>query len=673
MAEITGTSGPVTKIDVLGGVPGAAGVSVTTAELDADGHLLIGKSNGTTIDVGKVKFDVTPEVQAAWDGAVAAETEATTQAGIATTMAGQTVALQDEAISSIVNTPSSITRAAVDAASSAAGAEAATAAIAQNPQVAQAAADAVAGKLAAAQVVVSLGSSGDTDLNSIMEIGVYRPDDSAANLPLSGVSGTLEVVRAGNVILQRFTTWENVPRMYVRRWNTPSSVWSEWRNMDTLWTVGASTVDLDTLTAPGAYDPAMASPNLPVAVRGILEVFTVSPSVMQRFTTWEAEPQTYLRRYSQPSATWGPWARLALGSEVTPLAQSLGATGVSGGTPANRMPIRALLARARAGVGLCQINYLGDSIVRGVNSTTVPQSEAHPNVLHRLLIDRGVPSGGAGVVVMHPDILTRIPDARFAFTGTWTVDVAAIGKRWAAKGSTGASVLFTDVEKATTVRVHCYNGSGNPATVKIDGVAVGTITPVAGSGITTAAFTGLSDTQHTVEVILTGSSFTLAAIETRRGSGVIVNNFGDSGSSTAGWTGMSDLVDSFAIPDPVVTIIALGTNNALRAIDSGGSTPDKYKTELAALVARWSARGPVLLVAPPPLASTSSGYPLHAYTAAAHAVASDAGIPILDMTTRWVDHATATTAGMFVAGDTVHPHLAGHQDYAQADLDLLGL
>ena len=87
MAEITGMSGPVTKINVLGGVPGAAGVSVTTTELDADGHLLISKSNGTTIDVGKVKFDVTPEVQAAWDGAVAAETEVTTQAGIATTAA----------------------------------------------------------------------------------------------------------------------------------------------------------------------------------------------------------------------------------------------------------------------------------------------------------------------------------------------------------------------------------------------------------------------------------------------------------------------------------------------------------------------------------------------------------------------------------------------------------
>ena len=89
MAEITGMSGPVTKIDVLGGVPGAAGVSVTTTELDADGHLLISKSNGTTIDVGKVKFDVTPEVQAAWDGAVAAETEATTQAGIAVAAASQ--------------------------------------------------------------------------------------------------------------------------------------------------------------------------------------------------------------------------------------------------------------------------------------------------------------------------------------------------------------------------------------------------------------------------------------------------------------------------------------------------------------------------------------------------------------------------------------------------------
>ena len=100
MAEITGMSGPVTKIDVMGGVPGAAGVSVTTTELDADGHLIIGKSNGVTTDVGKVKFDVTPEVQAAWDGAVAAETEATTQAGIATTAASNAKSSEDKAAAS---------------------------------------------------------------------------------------------------------------------------------------------------------------------------------------------------------------------------------------------------------------------------------------------------------------------------------------------------------------------------------------------------------------------------------------------------------------------------------------------------------------------------------------------------------------------------------------------
>ena len=100
MAEITGMSGPVTKIDVVGGVPGAAGVSVTTAALDADGHLLISKSNGTTIDVGKVRVDVTPEVQAALDGAVAAETEATTQAGIAVAAASQAKGSETKAAAS---------------------------------------------------------------------------------------------------------------------------------------------------------------------------------------------------------------------------------------------------------------------------------------------------------------------------------------------------------------------------------------------------------------------------------------------------------------------------------------------------------------------------------------------------------------------------------------------
>lgn len=112
MAEITGTSGPVTKIDVLGGVPGAAGVSVTTTELDANGHLLIGKSNGVTLDVGKVRVDVTPEVQAAWDGAVAAETEATKQAGIATDAASNAATSESNAASSESHATSSASSAA---------------------------------------------------------------------------------------------------------------------------------------------------------------------------------------------------------------------------------------------------------------------------------------------------------------------------------------------------------------------------------------------------------------------------------------------------------------------------------------------------------------------------------------------------------------------------------
>ena len=136
MAEITGMSGPVTKIDVMGGVPGAAGVSVTTAELNADGHLLISKSNGTTTDVGKVKFDVTPEVQAAWDGAVAAETEATTQAGIATvaasnakdseTKAAASAAAASGAAASEAAAKTSETNAALSASNAATSAETAT-------------------------------------------------------------------------------------------------------------------------------------------------------------------------------------------------------------------------------------------------------------------------------------------------------------------------------------------------------------------------------------------------------------------------------------------------------------------------------------------------------------------------------------------------------------------
>ncbi|WP_188043657.1 hypothetical protein [Changpingibacter yushuensis] len=69
----------VRTIVVQEGTLGAAGVGITTTVMDAAGHLIVTKTDGTETDVGKVRADITPEVEAARD-AVAASAAAATQA-----------------------------------------------------------------------------------------------------------------------------------------------------------------------------------------------------------------------------------------------------------------------------------------------------------------------------------------------------------------------------------------------------------------------------------------------------------------------------------------------------------------------------------------------------------------------------------------------------------------
>lgn len=208
MAEITGTSGPVTKIDVLGGVPGAAGVSVTTTELDANGHLLIGKSNGVTLDVGKVRVDVTPEVQAAWDGAVAAETEATKQAGIATdaaanakeseTKAAASAATASGAAASEEAAKASETNAASSASSAAGSAETATTKAGVASSAATAAATSASNAALSESAAATSESNAETaasnaatsESNSATSAGEAESSASAAGSSATAASGS---------------------------------------------------------------------------------------------------------------------------------------------------------------------------------------------------------------------------------------------------------------------------------------------------------------------------------------------------------------------------------------------------------------------------------------------------------------------------------------------------
>jgi hypothetical protein len=310
-------------------------------------------------------------------------------------------------------------------------------------------------------------------------------------------------------------------------------------------------------------------------------------------------------------------------------------------TPQNGLVARAGLGAARADTGFMRIRCVGGSVTRDLSTPSIVQAKSWPTLLRNRLLALGFKSGGAGVCVAHPGLNADVLDSRWSWTGTWDFAQATIGQWWGARGTTqGGKITFTDDQPSTEVRVRHFNNAGNAVTVKIDGVSVGTITPVGGVTIGTTVFSGLLDASHTVEITLSGSFFLLHSIETKRLTGVVVDNYGASGASTKDYLavptswGLKELtLVNSGDSGTQLTIVALGTNNFVRTIASGsGTTPGDYGTQLATLVDAYAAFGPVMLVAPAPAGAVVTA--AQGYIEKAYEVAAAKGVRMLDLSDR---------------------------------------
>lgn len=198
--------------------------------------------------------------------------------------------------------------------------------------------------------ILPMIASNDTtaDLNTFNTNGttpVMNPN--TINAPIPGKTGYLETINLSSNGMQRFTTFENQPRVFNRYRGADITKWSEWSEVggDSL-DVGSS-VDLNTLTKPRTYSIGNSvNPNLPVALIGTLEVLRVSKALIQRYTTWNPI-NVYIRRAEVGFLNWSPWVLQPKLSDISTLESRIvnlegGGTGSNSSGSGNKSAYLAL-------------------------------------------------------------------------------------------------------------------------------------------------------------------------------------------------------------------------------------------------------------------------------------------------------------------------------------------
>jgi lysophospholipase L1-like esterase len=311
---------------------------------------------------------------------------------------------------------------------------------------------------------------------------------------------------------------------------------------------------------------------------------------------------------------------------------------------------RAWLGRARGGLAGVRLGWIGDSITAGYLTnigTEDPVSQL------RDLINAADYNPGELVWLWN----SSVEDSRVE-RNNWTNGTQAAPYMSSTAG--GQTMTYTSTAKGTVVEI-LSTGDGSAFTYSIDGGDPVTVTGTSGEMILTQV-TGLDDTTHTVVLTATATGCYVAAVGVNDGTGFILMNAAQSGSTTADWLGSNAYYDpinmmiSGAAPD--VCFVELGGN------DYGvlGLDATTYGNHLASIVNKLQTAGVIVFLAASGQALPEDYYP-QIYT-----VADTYNVPLLDF-----QDLIATLPNDLKEADHLHFNKAGYAIKAEAWADLLQL
>lgn len=330
----------------------------------------------------------------------------------------------------------------------------------------------------------------------------------------------------------------------------------------------------------------------------------------------------------------------------------------------NTRRLRAKLAAAKAGTGLCHIACAGDSLTAGYGAT--PGVSGYPSVLRSLLATLGYPTTGTGLVPLY-NAITH--DPQWTYGGGWTG--ATLTQPFQSTYSSGQTATFTSTAAGTVVEIVSF-GVTTAFNYTIDGGSAQTFTPNGASAVQLLTVTGLANTTHTVAITSTSAAGTfLISAGVRGTSGVYVSNYGLSGSKTTDWT-----VSSNAWLNPESSFLGARSNDAvlleLGINDAGNAVAlSTYQTGLTQLVTDAQATGAdvLLAVSNPSDTGTITQATWSSYTSRIYDVADARDVPVLDLTDRYGTYTQTNTNGLMA--DVTHLNAAGYADKARAWANVL--
>lgn len=374
-------------------------------------------------------------------------------------------------------------------------------------------------------------------------------------------------------------------------------------------------------------------------------------------------------RAEAQSTTWGPGPATSPITAI-PVAQEQGGTSVA--SP-QFIHWHACEANAITGTANCNIVYMGDSTVYGWLGTGSGGSLALQNVTYYLaqyLQNSGVPStsgswcGGSLTAESRLTYDTRIS------AGSWSLSaVLGLGGFMPHIAAAGTSLVYSPGITVDTFSVIYYaaNTAGS-MTLTATGGTPTTTNNAQTTGLYTAVATAATPSAINTLTMAWGSGNNIVECVSAYNStvkSVQIYNAGSWGSTTAAWTGNTNVYDplkAITYLNPALVIVESGIN------DPGSLTVAQYTANLNTILASVKSDGAdALLVTGNPQGDASVPY-----FSAARAVAAANGVPIISIDFRWISNAIATALSpSFMSSGGVHPSVAGYSDIGRADYQAL--
>ena len=323
---------------------------------------------------------------------------------------------------------------------------------------------------------------------------------------------------------------------------------------------------------------------------------------------------------------------------------------------------RSAVAKIKSGtVQISNACFIGDSITEGVGVTGAENRYTKGFVgIIRTALTTLLGDVGSGMVPVYAVDGVNA----WTFSAGWennTFGIAAEAKSTSTINETaqisfnGTGIVFVVLKSASRGNVSVAIDGGAPTVLSCNAAvtAQGTI-----------SVTGLGAGDHTA--ILTNAeakSVTISGAYAIKGTtGIRVNMVGRSGASAATFTATDfTLAASIDVFSPVLTVIGVITN------EIGSSVAIATFTEkVQAIITRAKTFGDVIILADNLRSDVAAGVQAP-YVQALKDLADTNGCVLVDIYSRW--GLLGNTLGLMT--DTLHPNEAGHQDIAEALMDVM--